>query len=166
MDKVKQQAKVRYTFAAHLAANGQRCTPERLRVLDATLSLKGRFSAQALVDLCTVKGEGDLIAVSRATVFNTLPKLEAAGIIRRLAHDRDIIYEMVRPQVRPRCRQHLVCRQCGKVKRLEAPLLSAWVERQTFRDFHPEADSGVLYIYGLCSRCHRQQRRAQQHPNQ
>lgn len=160
MDKVKQHTRMRYAFAAHLAANGLRCTPERLRVLEVSLSLKGRFTSLQLVEHCA-QPQDEAIAVSRATVFNTLPHLESSGIVRRLAHDREITYEVVGSKKTQKGRQHLVCRQCGKARRLEAPLLSAWVEHQTFRDFHPEADSSVLYIYGLCSRCQRLNRQQQ-----
>lgn len=155
MDKKKQNARLRYTFATYLAANGLRCTPEREQTLGNVLDFSGRFSAGELLDACN---ESDGLRVSRATVFNTLPLLEKAGIVRRMAHDRKVTYEVIRQGMQLKARQHLVCSDCGKVQRLQAPLLSAWVEHQSYRDFAPQPDSAVLYVYGLCNKCRRKNR--------
>ena len=152
MDKVKQNARLRYTFATYMAESGLRCTHERERILEIVLGLRGRFNAVALLDACS---SGDGIRVSRATVFNTLPLLEKSGIIRRMAHDRKVTYEVVRHNVQMKARQQLVCTECGKVHRLQAPLLTAWVAHQSYRDFTAQPDSAVLYVYGLCNKCRR-----------
>ena len=155
MDKVKQNARLRYTFATYMAESGLRCTQERERILETVLGLRGRFNATMLLDACS-GGEG--IRVSRATVFNTLPLLEKSGIVRRMAHDRKVTYEVIRQSMQLKARQQLVCTECGKVQRLQAPLLTAWVEHQSYRDFVPQADSAVLYVYGLCNKCRRKTR--------
>lgn len=155
MDKVKQNARLRFSFASFLEANGLRCTPEREFTLDVILGLRGRFTATQLLDACN---GADGMRVSRATVFNTLPLLEKAGIIRRMAHDRSVAYEVVRQSLQLKARQHLVCSECGKVRHLQAPLLSAWVEHQAYRDFTPRPESAVLYVYGLCDKCRRKSR--------
>ncbi|MDE6145629.1 MAG: transcriptional repressor [Muribaculaceae bacterium] len=155
MDKKKQNARLRYTFATYMGANGLRCTPEREHTLNVILGFRGRFSAAELLDACS----GDeSMRVSRATVFNTLPLLEKAGIIRRMAHDRRVTYEVVRQSMQLKARQHLVCTDCGKVQRLQAPLLSVWVGHQSYRDFVPQPDSAVLYVDGLCNKCRRKTR--------
>lgn len=158
MDKVKQNARLRYSFATYLAANGLRCTPEREHTLDVILDMRGRFTALQLLDSCLAK---DDMRVSRATVFNTLPLLEKAGILRRMAHDRKVSYEVIRQNLQLKARQHLVCSECGKVRRLQAPLLSVWIERQPYRDFAPQPESAVLYLYGLCSKCRRKNRNSE-----
>ena len=155
MDKLKN-ARIRFSFASFLESNGLRSTPERNHILDVALSLRGRFSAADLIAACMA--DPDSFRVSRATVFNTLTLLEKAGIVRRVALDRRVSYEVIRQSLQQKARQHLVCTGCGKVQRLQAPLLSAWVERQSYRDFLPAADSAVLTVQGLCNKCRRKNR--------
>lgn len=159
MDRIKQNAKLRLTFADYLSANGYRNTPSRMWILDVVLAQSGRFAPQILLNECT---EAGVTRVSRATVFNTLPLLEEAGIVRRLAHDREVTYEVIRQTMQLKARQQLVCRQCGKVQRLQAPKLAAWLGQLPFRDFTPDVDSAMLYLQGLCSKCRRAARKTNQ----
>lgn len=155
MDAVKINTRLRSTFASWLADNGKRCTPERMRVLDVALSLPVRFEAESLVAACESDSE---LRVSRATVFNCLPLLERAGLLRRTSHDRHVTYETVRQTLQLKARQHLICTDCGKVQRLQAPLLAAFIAKQTYRDFTPRPESSMAYIYGLCNKCRRKMR--------
>lgn len=155
MDKVKQNARLRYTFASYLDANGLRSTPEREHVLDVVLGFRGRFASSELLEACRVD---ESMRVSRATVFNALPLMEKAGIVRRMVYDRNVSYEVVRQNMQLKARQHLVCSDCGRIQRLQAPLLSAWIDRQNYRDFFPNPDSAVLTVYGQCGKCRRKNR--------
>lgn len=155
MDKVKQNARLRYSFATFLAANGLRCTPERDHVLKIALGFRGRFGASELVEACRTS---DSMRVSRATVFNSLPLMEKAGIMRRVVVDREISYEVIRQGMQLKARQNLVCTECGRIRRLQAPLLAAWVENQGYRDFFPQPDSALLTVHGLCGKCRRKTR--------
>lgn len=159
MDRIRQNAKLRLTFADYLTSSGLRITPSRMRILDIALSQSGRFKPQRVLDEGLQAGPE---RVSRATVFNTLPLLEEAGIVRRLAHDREVTYEVIRQSVQLKARQQLVCRRCGKVQRLQAPKLAAWLGQLPFRDFTPDVDSAMLYLQGLCSKCRREELRNKQ----
>lgn len=152
MDRIKQNAKLRLTFADYLTASGLRNTPSRMWVLDKVLAQPGRFAMHQMLLECERPGA---TRVSRATVFNTMPLLEKAGIVRRMAHDREVTYEVLRQGVQMKARQQLVCRQCGKTQRLQAPKLAAWLSQLPFRDFTPDPDSAMLYLQGLCSKCRR-----------
>ncbi len=152
MDKEKHDARLRFAFASFLSANGLRFTPERNHILNVALSFRRAFSS---VELCNACLADDSMRVSRATVFNSLPLLERAGLLRRIAFDRTVSYEVIRQKLQLRARQHLVCTECGKVRRLQAPMLSAWVGSQTYRDFFPAPESAVLTLQGLCGKCRR-----------
>ncbi len=155
MDKLKN-ARLRFSFVSYLEANGLRSTPERNHVLNVVLTMRGRFSASDLLSACMA--DPDSFRVSRATVFNTLGLLEKSGVLRRVALDRHVSYEVIRQNMQLKARQQLVCSGCGKVQRLQAPMLSAWVERQSYRDFLPSGDTAVLTVNGLCNKCRRRNR--------
>lgn len=152
MDKLQAKARARYAFAEFLGGIGKRCTPERLLVLDLALEQRKPFRADELLELCR---ESAGINICRATLFNTLPLLVQCGLLRRNAHDREVSYEAVRSRNQMRARQHLICNTCGKVHRLDAPELAAWVAEQHFRGFTGLPGSAVVYVYGECARCRR-----------
>lgn len=152
MDKLQTKARARYAFAEFLGGIGKRCTPERLRILDAALEHRKPFRAEEIVEELR---EDLSLTISRATLFNTLPLLVQCGLLRRIAHDRAVTYEPIRSRSQMRPRQNLICTDCGKVHNQEARSLADWVEKQNFRDFIAEPSSAVVYVYGLCSRCRR-----------
>ena len=96
MDKEKHDARLRFAFASFLSANALRFTPERSHILNVALSFRRAFSALELLEACQ---DDDSMRVSRATVFNSLPLLERAGIIRRIAFDRTVSYEVIRQKL-------------------------------------------------------------------
>lgn len=149
MEKLRVKVKARYAFAAFLGEQGKRCTPERLLVLDVALSQSKPFTADGLFEACCA--DSQLMRVSRATVFNTLPLLVGSGLFRRNNDARgSVTYEPMRSS---HPRQLLVCATCGKVQRRTSPAMALWLESQTFRNFHPRIDSATLTLYGECSRC-------------
>lgn len=152
MDKEKHDARLRFAFASYLSANGLRFTPERSHILKVVLTFTRTFGSVELWEACKAD---DSMRVSRATVFNSLSILERAGILRRIAFDRTVSYEVIRQKLQLRARQHLVCSECGKVRRLQAPLLAEWVGCQSYRDFFPAPESAVLTVNGLCGKCRR-----------
>ena len=144
-------------LATYLSDRGLRCTPERILVLDTALDFRAPFTPRQLSE--ALEGRTDSLKVSRATMFNTLRLLTEAKLLLRTAHDRTVSYDVLRPNVRRQGRQHLVCTGCGKVRRLQAPALDAWIQHQAYRDFVPHADQAVLYVYGECAKCRRKRRK-------
>ena len=151
MDKLRRQAQARYAFDAFLEDSGKRRTPVRFHVLDVALTIEGRFSAPQLLEACNADRR---MLVSRASVFNTLPLLVDAGVLRRVEFCGQTVYESA--AAKPRALQVLVCNECGRVKHLQAPALQKWIEAQSFRDFTPQSAGAQLTLYGICSRCRRQ----------
>ena len=152
MEKLQAKARARYAFAEYLGGLGKRCTPERLLVLDVAMEQRKPFTANELLKQCQ---DSAGINVCRATLFNTLPLLVQCGLLRRNAHDRDVMYESIRSKNQQIARQHLICNVCGKIHHFNAPQLSAWVASQSFRGFTGDPESAVVYVYGQCSRCRR-----------
>lgn len=158
MEKLRQKARARFTFAAFLGQMGKRCTPERLLVLDTVLDQRKPFSAEALLQAC-INSPGKL-NVCRATVFNTLPLLVRAGfVVKHSALGDDNTYEAVRPSSTPKPRLFLVCTACGKVSKRSSQAFANWINTQSFRDFSGRAESAVTYIYGECSRCRKSRKK-------
>lgn len=146
----KQRTHLRHTFATRLAEKHMRLTPERLHILETAIGIKGTFTASKLESLIM---EGPL-RMSRATLFNTLPLIADAGVIRRVSTGG---YEVVTTAVmEPRLL--LVCTECGRVHRRKLPELKAWVESQSYRDFAPSEGHMELVVHGVCGRCRRAQR--------
>lgn len=151
MEKLQSKVRARYAFAAYLGQQGMRCTPERLLVLDAAMDSRKPFTAESLLADCS--GRAGQLTVCRATVFNTLPLLVRAGVVRQMPLPGGITYEAVRSSSAQQPKVMLVCSSCGKVSRHKSRPLGLWVGSQTFRDFAPREDSAVLYVYGECLRC-------------
>lgn len=149
---------LRQQFSAHLERQRKRRTPERYFILDTVLEMKGRFTADDLLQ--RVAGADAGLRVSRATLFNTLPLLVDSGVVRRSTTHRHVDYEVVSSAAKAEPRQNLVCTICGRVHRSKASSLRQWVGAQSYRDFAP-AGSIEIFVYGECGRC-RRNRRVQQ----
>lgn len=152
MERMQAKARARYAFSEFLGRNGKRCTPERLHILDIAMEQRKPFSGEQLLELCNTR-EG--INICRATLFNTLPLIVEAGLMRRFAHDKIVQYETIRPGAITKPRIYMVCSQCGKTHKSDATALESWLEDVNLRGFMPQSDSAVIYINGTCSRCRR-----------
>lgn len=152
MERMQAKARARFAFSEFLGRSGKRCTPERLHILDVAMEQRKPFTGEQLLELCRNQGG---ISVCRATMFNTLPLIVEAGFMRRLAHDKVVQYECVRPGVTVKPRLYMVCVQCGKVHKCDAPPLDSWIEEVNTRGFVAQVESAVVYINGTCARCRR-----------
>ncbi|MCM1310134.1 MAG: transcriptional repressor [Bacteroides sp.] len=152
MERMQAKARARFAFSEFLGRSGKRCTPERLHILDIAMEQRKPFTAEQLLQRCR-NNEG--INVCRATLFNTLPMIVDAGFMRKIVHDKVVQYESIRPGAVSKPRLYMVCSQCGKVHKSDAPTLEHWLIDINMRGFLPKTDSAVIYINGLCSRCRR-----------
>jgi Fe2+ or Zn2+ uptake regulation protein len=131
---------------ALLSAHGLPATAQRLSLLSALLSVKeGHVSAEDLHrDL-----SGQFPTLSRATVYNNLAVLAAAGLIEKLdTHEGSRYGPVARPHV------NLVCVACGQISDvlIGDPALDALVQRASEAG-HFSARSVSVSVSGLCPGC-------------
>ncbi len=141
--------KARKTFSEFLKGRHCRKTPERYAVLEHIYQSDGRFSANSL--FCDMQGDHK---VSRATVYNTLELLLQCGlIIKHQTAQQQAYYEKVASD---RTHHHLVCTECGKVKKFSDKYMRNVIQSRRFAYFEPGFYS--LYVYGLCNKCKQKRR--------
>lgn len=150
MERMQSKARARFAFSEFLGSCARRCTPERLAVLDAALDRNEPFGAEELLDDLSEKSA---INVSRATVFNTLPLLIRAGLLRRVFLGGEALYESLRPGKALKPTVYMVCSICGKTRRIDSAGFGQWAAMLTPRGFHVEPNASIAYLSGCCSQC-------------
>ena len=122
---------VRQIFTEYLNANGHRKTPERYAILDTIYSIDGHFDIDMLYSQMMNQ---ENFRVSRATLYNTIEK----------SYNRETHH-------------HQICTQCGKVTEFQNEALQNAIENTKLSKFQLSHYS--LYIYGICSKCDRANKR-------
>jgi Fe2+ or Zn2+ uptake regulation protein len=127
-----------------LRAAGYRVTSQRLMIHQTLVELDRHVGAEELLDAV---GER-LPNVSLPTVYASLDALEEAGLVRRVAAGRGrALYDS-----RPVDHHHLVCRRCGSVEDLDAPIaLDSAVASAKRHGF--AAEGAEVVVHGLCASC-------------
>ena len=128
---------------------GLRLTPQRLAVCAALTGTQSHPTAQGLYDLLRAQ----FTTLSRATVYNTLQTLVAAGLVQELgtAGDGAIHYD-----ADPRPHVNLMCLNCHRVDDFfDAPL--AAVANCVDRGSGYAVQGARVVYYGLCPQCRRAQ---------
>lgn len=138
-------------FTDYLKVNKMRCTPERYAILRAIYSINGSFDIETLLHIMEEK---EKFRVSRATIYNTISLLISANLVTHHQFGAESKYE--------RCfksgKAHMVCTNCKKV--VEINNIDLTEKLANIKKFHSTHYS--LYIYGLCSKCHRAAKRRMQ----
>src|SRR5262245_41917597 len=131
-------------LARRLRAQGGRVTPQRLVIARALRERPRHVTAEALLDEV-----GDrLPGLSLPTVYATLELLERLGEVRRVA----VPGGPVAWDSRLDPHQHAVCRECGEVADLDAPVAGEpALAAARGAGFVPERAEVV--VTGLCARC-------------
>ncbi|HET8756329.1 MAG TPA: Fur family transcriptional regulator [Solirubrobacteraceae bacterium] len=132
------------SLAAALRDRGQRVTPQRLMVARVLSDLDRHVTAEVVFDELGRRMPG----VSLPTVYATLDLLESIGLVRRVASERGaVVYD-------PRTDEHhhLVCRSCGAIVDVEAPIeAEALLSAARSAGFAP--DHAQVVVRGLCADC-------------
>jgi Fe2+ or Zn2+ uptake regulation protein len=132
------------SLAAALRERGQRVTPQRLMVARVLSDLDRHVTAEVVFDELGERMPG----VSLPTVYATLDLLESIGLIRRVASERGaVVYD-------PRTDEHhhLVCRGCGTIVDVDAPIeADALLSAARSAGFAP--DHAQVVVRGLCADC-------------
>jgi Fe2+ or Zn2+ uptake regulation protein len=131
-------------LAAALRERGQRVTPQRLMVARVLSDLDRHVTAEVVYDEVSHRMPG----VSLPTVYATLELLEGIGLIHRVASERGaVIYD-------PRTDEHhhLVCRRCGAIVDVDAPVeAESLLSAARSAGFAP--DHAQVVVRGLCANC-------------
>jgi Fe2+ or Zn2+ uptake regulation protein len=132
------------SLATALRDRGQRVTPQRLMVARVMSDLDRHVTAETVFDEVRRRMPG----VSLPTVYATLDLLEGVGLIDRVTTERGaVIYD-------PRTDEHhhLVCRRCGAIMDVEAPVAAGdLLDAARSAGFAP--DHAQVVVRGLCSAC-------------
>ena len=152
MDDKNPKETVRQIFTEYLNAHGHRKTPERYAILDTIYSLNGHFDIDTLY---TLMEEEENFRVSRATLYNTIILLMDARLVIKHQFGSSSQYEKCYNR---ETHHHMICTQCGKVTEFQNDNLKHDIEQTKLSRFSLTHYS--LYLYGLCSKCERANRRS------
>ena len=142
---------VRQIFTEYLTANGHRKTPERYAILDTIYSIDGHFDIDMLYSRMM---DQENFRVSRATLYNTIILLINARLVIKHQFGTSSQYEK---SYNRETHHHQICTQCGKVTEFQNEELQQAIENTKLSRFQLSHYS--LYIYGVCSKCDRANKR-------
>jgi Fe2+ or Zn2+ uptake regulation protein len=132
------------TLATALRERGQRATPQRLAIARALRDMDRHVTAEQIFGEVSARMPG----VSLPTVYATLELLEELGLARRVPSEGGaVVYD-------PRAddHHHLVCRRCGAITDLDAPVDAAPLLAAA-RDAGFSPDASHVVVRGLCADC-------------
>ncbi len=151
MDNQNVKDTVRQIFTEYLNANGHRKTPERYAILDTIYSMEGHFDIDSLY---SQMADEEKFRVSRATLYNTIILLIQARLVIKHQFGTTSQYEK---SYNRDTHHHLICTQCGKVTECQDAALQDAIAHTKLKRFSLTHYS--LYMYGLCSKCERANKR-------
>ncbi len=141
----QHQEEVRAVFSRFLTERQQRQTPERFAVLDAVYDTEGHFDADEL----SARLAAEEVAVSRATVYNTLDLLvDCQLVVRHQFGGKHAKYERAYSYWQ---HDHLLCEDCGEVLEFCDPRIQA-VRDMVGEIYQFEIKRHELTLYGSCQR--------------
>ena len=151
MDSQNVKDTVKQIFTEYLNAHGHRKTPERYAILDTIYSIDGHFDIDTLYSLMA---DHENFRVSRATLYNTIVLLINARLVIKHQFGNSSQYEKCYNRG---THHHLICTQCGKVTEFQNEGLKQAIEQTKLTRFCQSHYS--LYIYGICAKCERMNRK-------
>ena len=135
-------------FAEYLNRKRLRMTSERKAILDRVLTLRGHFNVDELHAVLNESG----LAVSRATLYRTLPVLVEAGMVHKLEMERgQARYE---PIFGRHHHDHMVCLGCGEIVEFESDAIER-IQKEVCRRKKFRMTGHTHQIRGFCARCER-----------
>lgn len=132
------------TLARALRERGQRVTPQRLVIARVMEELDRHATAEMVFSEVSARMPG----VSLPTVYATLDLLEELGLVHRVATEGGTVVFDPRTDDH----HHLVCRACGKIVDIDAPVPpDAVLAAAREAGFTP--DHTQVTVRGLCRDC-------------
>ena len=131
-----------------LHAAGLKCTPQRCEVFEEIVRMKGHFTAEELAERFRTRSRGP--AISRATVYRTLPILVRSGLVREVIFtEKHSHYEAAYSREH---HEHMICTRCGRTIEFDDSDLERAIRRiARSAGFLPV--SHKIEICGLCDEC-------------
>ncbi len=127
-----------------LRARGQRVTAQRLAIARVLREL----DRHATADMFFAAVSRRLPGVSLPTVYATLELLEEVGLVRRLATATgSVVYDP-----RTAAHHHLVCRRCGEITDVDAPVDTRALAAAAAGAGYGAVEAQVV-VSGLCAAC-------------
>jgi Fe2+ or Zn2+ uptake regulation protein len=127
-----------------LRERGQRVTPQRLAIARVVRELDRHTTAETVFARVSEQMPG----VSLPTVYATLDLLEQLGLLRRVPTEAGTAVFDPRTEDH----HHLVCRRCGDIMDVDAPVDRAeLLSAAAALGFAP--DDAQVVVRGLCARC-------------
>ncbi len=135
----------RERFRAFLKERGQRQTPERFAILDELYATADHVDADALCTRLKAKN----VAVSRATVYNTLELLVQCNLVARHQFGQNQArYERAYSYWQ---HDHLICTDCNEIFEFCDPRLHA-IQQMIGDIYGFRVSHHSLNLYGACCR--------------
>lgn len=132
------------TLAGALRDRGQRVTPQRLVIARVMEELDRHVTAEMVFSEVSTRMPG----VSLPTVYATLDLLDELGLVHRVATEGGTVVFDPRTDAH----HHLVCRGCGKIIDVDAPIQPDAVLTAA-RDAGFTPDDAQVTVRGLCRDC-------------
>jgi Fur family transcriptional regulator, ferric uptake regulator len=141
----QQLADVREIFSAFLKRRSLRQTPERFAIFDAVYCTDDHFDADELF----LRLKGEQVAVSRATVYNTLDLLiECDLVVKHQFGNKQAKYERSFSYWQ---HDHLICTDCNEIFEFCDPRIQS-IQEMVSEIFEFDIQHHSLHMYGKCRR--------------
>jgi Fur family ferric uptake transcriptional regulator/Fur family peroxide stress response transcriptional regulator len=127
-----------------LRERGQRVTPQRLAIARTVRELDRHTTAETVFARVSEQMPG----VSLPTVYATLDLLEELGLLRRVPTETGTAVFDPRTEDH----HHLVCRRCGDIRDVDAPVERGEVLAAA-QALGFAADDAQVVVRGLCASC-------------
>ncbi|MBT1018574.1 transcriptional repressor [Canibacter sp. lx-72] len=124
----------------------KRNTWQRDTVRTEMRRIQGFISAQGLYDQLRLKG----LHIGLATVYRTLSSMTESGEADMLnSPDGENLFRFCKSNEH---HHHLICRECGYAKEIEATPVEAWAAQVAHRNGFTQAQH-IIDIFGICANC-------------
>ena len=141
---IKPQSSAKQRFLNFLETKNLRVTTPRRAIIDAVFNTEDHFTAEQLLDMARVLDP----AVSRATVYRTLPLLTESGLVHEMDFGKD--YKIYDPNyANSPNHNHIICDDCDKIVEFESNQLDE-LENEISHDLGFKVKNQQLKITGSC----------------
>lgn len=133
-------------LAAEMRKQGFRVTPQRAVILESIAHGEGHQTVQEVFEAAHQRLPG----LNIATVYRTLDRMHAAGIVDLLSSGTESVRFALRDAADPHL--HLLCRCCGSVFDLPLKTIEG-LQEQILRQRDFQVEEHHLTLGGICGRC-------------